>query len=75
MVVRASTRATVYAFLSMAVVAASTTSAGRGAERKNAMVDMFARMRATVSALWASVSIQSSVVIFCVKVRGEIVQN
>lgn len=58
--VRASTRATVYAFFSTATAAASTISGARGVPRKKAIDDMLARIRTTVSDRCASVSDQSS---------------
>jgi hypothetical protein len=70
-VVRASTRATVYAFLSTAIAAASTRSAGNGAERKKAIVETLVRILATVSALWASVRVQSSVVMIVLSEKRE----
>ena len=59
-VVRASTRATVYAFFSTAAAAAATTSSGMGAPRKKAMAEMFLAMRSTVSWRCASLSAHSS---------------
>ena len=63
MVVRASTRATVYAFFSMAAADAATRSSAIGVPLKKAMVLMLACILRTVSCRCSSLSAHSAVMV------------